>query len=431
MAQAPQPLGGAPTTIEPAVGPAPGGGFDVPVPAQTAGGVPVTVNIYTLLDKTATHTRVGNDVLDLLGISIYHAGVEIFGKEYAFGMDPSQRPDPNIDGIFTVEPRQAVGDFKEAVVVGHMPATFTPRELGQIVAELRHTWRAVTYHILDRNCCHFAKAMVVTLNPAFRAAFPDYVCRAAKVGSTVVPEALVRRITEAVNPPPAVPPHLANVIDVPFEGMPPARPPLSSPSSAAPSAQAASPKPSGPAGLFKSVGRAALSVTKTVGGVVGGIVGGLVSESDRRSYQKRFPGCNPGCLQDVYQVSVNYCFREYEAELYIASDCLALCGPAGLSVVIPMTDIAAIHPARYIPPPAPRLPPTFELTPYRPDSQCPAFFIFRRSRPGTATPIFQARTTTSGLSEKVNTLAGTGGHTATDKAFDLVERLWAASQGMR
>src|SRR5688572_14335379 len=117
-------------------------------------GPPVIVNVYTLISKESPG-RLPGEVLDVIGMSIYHAGVEVLGQEYAFGMDPSQRPDPNIDGVFSCPPRKAVGDFNEAVKVGHLPPQFGRQDLDQVLYSLRPMWKAVTYHILERNCCHF------------------------------------------------------------------------------------------------------------------------------------------------------------------------------------------------------------------------------------------------------------------------------------
>jgi hypothetical protein len=413
--------------------PAPLGGYAAPPPAASAAvgsgpghGVPVTVNVYTLMSKEAAHTRVSNDVLDLVGMSIYHAGVEIFGQEYAFGMDPSQRPDPNIDGIFAVPPRQAVGDFKEAVVVGHMPPNFTPQAFQGVLNELRPIWRAVTYHILERNCCHFAKALCVALNPTFERTFPNYVCRIASVGSTVVPDALVKKLTTMIAPPPAIPPSLVNVVDIAFEGpVPPPPPPPPGTQQQAQPAPAA--KASG--NIFKSAGLAVLSVTKMAAGAVGDAVGSFVTESDRRTYAAKFPGNVAANLRTSYTTSVSYCFREYEAELYIATDCICLTGPPQMNVIIPMSDIVCIHPAKFTPPPAPRLPPVFALTNEH-DPQFPAVFIFRRSRPNAVTPLFLVRTMTSGISEKVSSaMQGGPRRTATQEATLLMEKLWYESRG--
>jgi hypothetical protein len=381
-------------------------------PAPPPAGVPVTVNIYTLMNRESRGTRVSNDVLDFVGMSIYHAGIEVFDKEYAFGMDPSQRPDPNIDGIFAVPPRKAVGDFKEAVVVGHLPNSFTPRDLKDVLERLRPVWRAVTYHILERNCCHFAKDFVLALNPSFEKTFPHYVCRIASVGTAVVPDALVAKITAMVAPPPAIPPNLINVVDVAYDG--PAPPPRPAP--VTPTTPAKSPG-SGPGGFFKSAGLAIISASKFVGDAVGN----LATESDRRTFAAKFPGVNASNLRKNYTTSVSYCFREYEAELFIATDCVCLTGPPQLQIVIPMSDIASIQPARFAPPLAPRLPPQFELL-GQPATENPAVFIFRQSRPNAVTPLFKMRSFGSGLSEKV------GGVPLTLEVLKLLERLWYESK---
>lgn len=44
---------------------------------MTEGGYPVTVNVYDLGDF--------NGYLTWFGVGIFHSGVEVHGKEYAFG----------------------------------------------------------------------------------------------------------------------------------------------------------------------------------------------------------------------------------------------------------------------------------------------------------------------------------------------------------
>uniref|UniRef100_A0A7S1M492 Uncharacterized protein n=1 Tax=Neobodo designis TaxID=312471 RepID=A0A7S1M492_NEODS len=105
-------------------------------------------------------------------------------------------------------------------------------------------------------------------------------------------------------------------------------------------------------------------------------------------------------------------------------------GPPSLHLVIPMSDIEGVHPARFNPPPAPRLPPTFELTGVH-VPECPAFLIFRKSRKGAATPIFRVRSLTSGVSEKVSSVAGVQSSTLTADAMDLIERLWHEAHQQR
>ena len=399
-----------------------------PVQQQQPSGTPVIVNVYTLMSKETAATRVPNDMLDVFGMSIYHAGVEVFGREYSFGMDPSGRPDPTIDGVFVVPPRKAVGDFKEAITVGHMPANFTPQALEGVVRQMRQTWKAVTYHILERNCTHFAREMVVTLDASFKPNFPDYVCRVANVGNKVLPDALVSRVTEMVAPPPAIPPKLVNVVDIAWsQPKPTPRPAPAAPSQQAPPAQPPAAKPASAGGLFKSAGMAVLSVGRMAASAVGGVVGSLVSEGDRRAYESKFPECNSANLRKCYTCSVNYCFREFPADVFIATDCVCLTGPPSLHLVIPMSDIEAVHPARFAPPPAPRLPPTFEIANGNANEN-PALFIFRKSRPGAVTPLFSVRTLTSGVTEKVSAVAGVQGNTLTADAMELIEGLWHAAR---
>lgn len=391
--------------------------------SQAPAGPPVIVNVYTLMSKDSAGTRVSNDVLDAIGMSIYHAGVEILGDEWAFGMDPSQRPDPNIDGIFKCPPRKAVGDFKEAVTVGYMPVGFGPRELQQVLAGLVPHWKAVTYHILDRNCCHFARAFVEALNPDFKKKFPAYVSRAASVGSTVVPEALVNKITAMVAPPPAIPPNLVNIVDVPFRGaVPPAWTSSSAHSPTAPKASPTSSGGGGGAGLFRSAGVALMAAGKFMGSAVGGVVDVIATENDRRTFAAKFPQANAANLKRGYNVSINYCFREHEAAVYVCTDGLYFTGAPSLSLIVPFADIESIAPATFVEPPAPRLPPVFELANPSFAKRVNAFFIYRKSRPQQVTPIFRVRSMASGVTDKL------GDTTLTYDAMDFIAAVWRSAR---
>jgi hypothetical protein len=64
----------------------------------------VFVNVYRLIPTQDRAGKASNDALEFIKMGVYHAGIEIFGQEYSFGMDPSGSKDPEKDGVFAVRP---------------------------------------------------------------------------------------------------------------------------------------------------------------------------------------------------------------------------------------------------------------------------------------------------------------------------------------
>lgn len=134
----------------------------------------VRLNIYDL-GKT-TPVQWANGVLLQMGTGVFHAGVEVYGKEYSFG----HRSDRS-SGVVWCPPRQADGHkFREAIELGtvHMSNTQVLWNVGELAEE----WPGREYDLLRRNCCHFCDAFCKRLGVN---TVPDYVFSMAEAGARI------------------------------------------------------------------------------------------------------------------------------------------------------------------------------------------------------------------------------------------------------
>jgi len=127
---------------------------------------PVAVNIYDLNGF--------NEYTHLLGLGVYHSGLEVHGREYAFGGH-----DQRCSGIFDTAPREAPppARFRKTVVVGH--TTMSPSEVARAVENMGETsYLGCAYHLLERNCNSFVEDLCVELTGRKP---PGYINRLARI----------------------------------------------------------------------------------------------------------------------------------------------------------------------------------------------------------------------------------------------------------
>jgi len=106
----------------------------------------------------------------------YHVGVEVYWLEWSFGWSDEG------SGVYMVHVgKSTLGTFTERIPLGRTQCS--PKHVIQILAELRDKWPGNTYHLLYRNCAHFAVDLVHCLRVKEA---PDWVGSLAKVGEHIV-----------------------------------------------------------------------------------------------------------------------------------------------------------------------------------------------------------------------------------------------------
>lgn len=143
-------------------------GADVCVPATCK------VHVYTTDPVTAWLNWAG---LEYAQVPIYHAGIEVYGTEWAFQYFDDAWDDETISGVMCCEPRHMAGfEYRQTINLG--PSTRSVVEVRNIIEKMRLEWPANSYHLTRHNCLSFARDFVRALEvpeefPSFLLGFSD------------------------------------------------------------------------------------------------------------------------------------------------------------------------------------------------------------------------------------------------------------------
>jgi hypothetical protein len=351
----------------------------------------VFVNVYRLIPTQDRAGKASNDALEFIKMGVYHAGIEIFGQEYSFGMDPSGSKDPEKDGVFAVRPRSAVGDFKESVKLGETKmdkATFS-----RVLDSIRPQWRAVSYHILKHNCCYFSLALAKAIDPSFEAAFPHYVYKAAGVGGSVVPDIVAASLMDALQPPGAVPTHLINKIEV--------------------QKTIVAPKPGD--ARQAAAGGGMFSMAKGLADKVKGAVG----KDDAKVCLENFPDLKADDIAANFGCHVMHIEREQYADVFVTTKGLCFVGENKLSLRLEWSKIQCLSYA--VRKAAKDAPHDYSVSPTRPSNDA-CLIIFTTD--GKVIPLFQFTGFGESISAAMGKITGTTTDERLEKAFDAIDAAW-------
>jgi deubiquitinase DESI2 len=133
---------------------------------------PVNIHIYDLYWT--------NNYTYNLGVGFYHSGVEVYGKEFGFGGHPFA-----FSGLFEKPPKDteelgANFHYKETILVGY--TDFNESDVEDIMQELSQEWHGNKYHLVNKNCNHFATALAKVLCGQ---EVPSWINRVANMSSRV------------------------------------------------------------------------------------------------------------------------------------------------------------------------------------------------------------------------------------------------------
>lgn len=106
----------------------------------------VLLNIYDLSEEWLASNDLFHEVLELGGA--FHAGVEVYGREWSFGTF----------GVASNHPRSHdVHVYRQSLVIGY--TKYSPDEVNNILEdEMAPRWAGKSYDLLSRNCCTFSRA---------------------------------------------------------------------------------------------------------------------------------------------------------------------------------------------------------------------------------------------------------------------------------
>ncbi|CAE7519758.1 unnamed protein product [Symbiodinium sp. CCMP2592] len=111
-------------------------------------GEEVVLSVYDVSHSEKIH--LANDVLHKLGTGIFHAAVQVYGKEWSYGKTHGPST-----GIFSCHPRGCKAhNFRESVQMGK--TRLTEEEVNATIESMKPEWPGREYELLHLNCTHFS-----------------------------------------------------------------------------------------------------------------------------------------------------------------------------------------------------------------------------------------------------------------------------------
>lgn len=108
---------------------------------------------------------------------IFHAGVEVVGKEWSFAYTDSVW----VDGVSNCEPK-AHSDHHFRQTIQMSPTNLSVSEIECVIESLAKEYPGTSYNILRKNCCHFADDFCQRLGVG---SIPGWLYRLARLGAVI------------------------------------------------------------------------------------------------------------------------------------------------------------------------------------------------------------------------------------------------------
>jgi len=120
---------------------------------------PVILNVYDVSNNPRIQT-INNTTKSFGYGGIFHAGIEIQGKEYSFGGTVNKRS--KISGVFQCTPKQCpMHHYRESVFLGD--CELHSEKVQSILAGIRPKWLATSYNVFRNNCACFSRELAIEL----------------------------------------------------------------------------------------------------------------------------------------------------------------------------------------------------------------------------------------------------------------------------
>ncbi|CAK0825078.1 unnamed protein product, partial [Prorocentrum cordatum] len=153
-----------------------GSGVDGPDAAPLAALAPVTLHLYDVTGSGAVRHLNGLFTRAGMGVGAFHAGVEIFQREWSFGFCEGGG-----SGVFDCQPRGcSVHTYRESIDIGSCGAD--EDTVLALISELSAEWSGEDYDLIRRNCCHFCARLAELLGAG---PIPQRVLSLAAAGAAV------------------------------------------------------------------------------------------------------------------------------------------------------------------------------------------------------------------------------------------------------
>ena len=120
---------------------------------------PVVLNVYDVSNNTRIENV--NKYTKAMGAGgIFHAAIEVFGKEYSFGGTRNRKS--HVTGVFSCAPKSCpMHHYRESVYLGD--CALSPAQVERILEDLKPLWLATSYNLFRKNCCFFSREFAVEL----------------------------------------------------------------------------------------------------------------------------------------------------------------------------------------------------------------------------------------------------------------------------